>query len=367
MLTLLLPLLLKVTAPVNKLFCVNVIGLLPAVKLDVPGTVNTPVCVIAPVELIVKLFPTVEVPNTKAVLLVKLTLLTPLLFNDTAPVNKLFCVNAMALAPALKLEVPATVKIPVWVIAPPVLMIKFCPILEVVKLSAPLVVSLTSLAPLLFKLTSPVNELLCVKVIGFAPAVKVEVPGTVNTPVCVIAPPAVATKFPPLVKVVAAKDIAALLNVNVKFRRLVIPVKLGIAAPAFELFREISRIFVKVPANTGAEVPKLFVWVSNISEATAVTLNVLAPPVAVNAPVCVIDPPAVTLRVLPIVDVPNTKADPLVILTAFTPLLLSDTAPVKALLCVKVIALVPALKLDVPGTVNTPVCVIAPPELTVKF
>src|SRR5581483_11599180 len=133
------------------------------------------------------------------------------------------------------------------------------------------------------------------------------------------------------------------------------PVNVGIAAVAFVLVKLISRILVNVPPNTGALVPKLLpAFDSKISDVAAVTDNVVAPPVAVKAPVCVIDPPEVIANVLPTVDAANAVAILLVKLTAFAPLLLKVTAPVNTLLCVKVIAFAPAVKLDVPGTVNTP-------------
>ena len=52
---------------------------------------------------------------------------------------------------------------------------------------------------------------------------------------------------------------------------------------------------------------------------------------------------------------PRLKAEPLVRETLLLLLLESATAPVKALLCVKVMGLEPAVKLEVPGTVKTPV------------
>jgi len=110
---LLAPLLLKVTAPVKALADVKVIGLAPAVKLEVPGTVKTPVCVIAPVALTIKLLPTVDAAKAKAWPLVKDTTKAPLLLKVTAPVNALLCVNVIACAPAVKLEVPGTVNAPV--------------------------------------------------------------------------------------------------------------------------------------------------------------------------------------------------------------------------------------------------------------
>ena len=57
----------------------------------------------------------------------------------------------------------------------------------------------------------------------------------------------------------------------------------------------------------------------------------------------------------------------LVKLTAFVPLLLKVVAPAKALLCVRVIAFAPALKLEVPATVKAPVCVIGPEDIIIKL
>jgi len=111
--TLLAPLLESVIAPVKTLALFNVIALAPALKLDVPGTVKTPVWVIAPLDEIVRLLPTEDAANTVAILLVKETLLAPLLESVIAPVNTLALFKVIALAPALKFEVPGTVKTPV--------------------------------------------------------------------------------------------------------------------------------------------------------------------------------------------------------------------------------------------------------------
>ena len=117
--TLFAPLLDKDTAPVKALLCVNVIALLPALKLEVPGTVNTPVSVIAPPEEIVKFCPTVDAAKAVAILFVNETLFVPLFDKVIAPVNTFALFNVIALPPALKLEVPGTVKMPVCVNAPP--------------------------------------------------------------------------------------------------------------------------------------------------------------------------------------------------------------------------------------------------------
>lgn len=85
-----MPLLFTLTAPVNKFSCVKVIGCAPALKLDVPGILSTPVCEIAPFAITVKLLPTVEAARIRSRSFVTLTLLTPLLLNVTAPVMRLF-------------------------------------------------------------------------------------------------------------------------------------------------------------------------------------------------------------------------------------------------------------------------------------
>ncbi len=80
-----------------------------------------------------------------------------------------------------------------------------------------------------------------------------------------------------------------------------------------------------------------------------------------------VPPVVVTLNVEPTVDAPNTVAMVFDKLAVPAPLLVKDTAPVNTLACVAIIELVPELKLVVPGTVNTPVCVIAPPAIKLKL
>jgi len=172
------------------------------------------------------------------------TSLAPELLNVTAHVKLLDCVKVIALLPALKLEVPGTVNAPVWVIAPFDVIDKLLPTLDAANTVAMLLTNETLLVPLLEKVTAPDKLLPAVfNVIALLPAVKLDVPGTTNAPVCVIAPPAVADKLPPLVKVTAGNAIAALSNIIVKLRKLVKPAKLGIVEPAFTLRIEISRIF----------------------------------------------------------------------------------------------------------------------------
>ena len=69
------------------------------------------------------------------------------------------------------------------------------------------------------------------RVIAPAVLVIVEVPPTVSAPNCVMAPPAVSTKFPlNVLKLVAGKLIAALSKIRVRFRRDKAVVALGVSA-----------------------------------------------------------------------------------------------------------------------------------------
>ena len=63
----------------------------------------------------------------------------------------------------------------------------------------------------------------------------------------------------------------------------------------------------------------------------------------------------VTEKFWPTVEAPKTVASALVKLTALVPLLENETAPVSKLLWPRVIAFVPAVNEEVPGTVKTPV------------
>ena len=86
------------------------------------------------------------------------------------------------------------------------------------------------------------------------------------------------------------------------------------------------------------------------------SVKVIAPaPDCVRPPVSVMLPPAVRFKVPePTEEVPSTKAEPLLRATLFAPLLFRDTAPVKALLWVRVMPKAPVVKLEVPGTVKMP-------------
>lgn len=85
---------------------------------------------------------------------------------------------------------------------------------------------------------------------------------------------------------------------------------------------------------------------------------------------CVTPMPFTVKVPVPTLILPRTKASLLKSETLLLPLLLKETAPVKLFalpFVVKSMALPPAVKLAVPGTVMAPVCVIAPPAVRAKL
>ena len=130
--------------------------LLPALKLEAPGTVKAPVWVIAPFDVTVKLLPTLDAANTVAILLASDTSLAPLLDKVIAPVKLLpAVVKVIALAPALKFAVPGTVIAPVCVIAPPAVAFKLPLLVKVTAGNA--IAALSNVIVKLRKLVSPVK------------------------------------------------------------------------------------------------------------------------------------------------------------------------------------------------------------------
>src|SRR5580658_2865925 len=197
--TLFAPLLLRLTAPVKLFAWFSVIALAPALKLAAPDAAIAPVCVIAPPALTVNVpLPTLLAPRLSAPALVSETLLAPLLLRMTAPVKAFAWFSVIALAPAVKSEVPGTVNTPVSVMAPPLLTVRFWPTVEAARLNAPAVVRLTLLAPLLDSVTAPVRLFAWFNVIALAPALKLEVPPTVSAALWVIGPLATTVRLPPV-------------------------------------------------------------------------------------------------------------------------------------------------------------------------
>jgi len=132
--------------------------------------------------------------------------------------------------------------------------------LDVPMINAPLSVTLTLFAPVLLSDTAPVKTFDCVKVMGLALALKLDVPGTVNMPVCVMAPLVVTPKFPLVVNVVVGSETPAFVKLIV--RLVFVPV---IAPPK---------------TNVPVPVPPIVVLVCN----TIGLFNVSLLPVMVNAP-----------------------------------------------------------------------------------
>ena len=149
----------------------------------------------------------------------------------------------MALAPALKLEVPPTVKAPACpmpALAAVATAVKFVPMLEAAKFKV-LVSVIMAVVPLV-RATLPVKLLLAPLVVKSieVPAFKVVVPGTVTVPVSLMAAPAVKERLPPLFKVMDGIAIfaAAFEKFSVKLRSAVSDVKLvGMAAAALLFVR----------------------------------------------------------------------------------------------------------------------------------
>jgi len=129
--TVLLPLLLSETAPVNELpFCVKSMVLLPALKLAVPPTSNAPFWLM-PAPLAVKFVPMVEAAKTKGCVLVSVAAVP--LVKATLPVKLLLLplvVKSMEV-PAFKVVVPGTTTVPVSLIAAPAVKDKLPPLFNV--------------------------------------------------------------------------------------------------------------------------------------------------------------------------------------------------------------------------------------------
>src|SRR5258708_37077797 len=115
-----LPALLRATAPVRLLVCVDKSIVLADVKLLALASVSTPLSVIAPVvELAVRAAPTFDAPRFKLAELIDAAPV-PVVFNETAPAKLLACVARLMLWLAVwvvKLPPPAVIA-PLSVIPP---------------------------------------------------------------------------------------------------------------------------------------------------------------------------------------------------------------------------------------------------------
>ena len=185
--------------------------------------------------------------------------------------------------------------------------------------------------PLLLKLTAPVKSFVAsVRVIAFAPAVKLDVVDAVIAPVWVIAPPAVTARA--AVAVVAARSIALVS----------------------------SKVTVEPVTPIAA---KLFAGSFKITVLPAL-LIVVAPPATI-VPLSETAPPAVTCKV-PVVVTAAKMMSSTSVTAKFVTAPFTSKVP-KSFDSFKVIALVPASNVAVwPSFVITPLCVIAPPLVTPK-
>jgi hypothetical protein len=365
---LMLPLvLLRLTVPVSVLPALfKVIAPALPVKLAIPALAACVMTVLATCE-IPKPFkfklplPTVTFPNDRANEFVRLTLLALLLDKVTAPVNALpVLVRVIALEPAEKLEVPDTVNTSDCVSAPVLLMVKLPTASLIARLNA----------PVLTRAISPLPVLTAVKLLKVLAPFKVWPPAelVVNAP---LTAPAPVSEIAP----VDVNDTALPVTV---FVRLNAPVLVVVTVPALltvpkvrlvELFRLIL-LLLPVLARLTVPVkllPELFKVI-----APAFPFKVAAPALAAWViavlVICEIPKPFKFNVPLPTVTFPNDNANEFVKLTLLTSLLDKVTAPVNALpALVKVMALEPAEKLEVPDTVNTPDCVNAPVLLMVKL
>jgi len=129
--TLLEPLLLKATAPLKLLpLCVKLMAFAPAVKEEMPPTVSAATWPM-PAPVAVKFVPMVEAAKFKAWVLVMLAVVP--LTRETLPVKLLLAPLVVKLIelPALRVVVPGTVTVPVWLMAPPAVKDKLPPLFKV--------------------------------------------------------------------------------------------------------------------------------------------------------------------------------------------------------------------------------------------
>ena len=142
---------LNVTAPVKALvlFKVIALSLTSVVKLDVPLTVVLPLSVMTSPEVTARVPAMLEVPKFKAVVpLSKMTLpAPPWVVKLTAPVRALeplFMVMVLLLTSVVKLEVPATVRAPVWVMVPPVVALRLPLMVEAARIRLVVLLSMVT-------------------------------------------------------------------------------------------------------------------------------------------------------------------------------------------------------------------------------
>ena len=266
-------------------------------KIDVPPTVTVPLSVIFPVvEFTLRLFPTLDVPSSVAMVLIMLALpVAPLVFKFTAPVNANVLKSIVAFAAdVVKFEVPDTVTTPLSVILPVVAVAtKSPPTPEVSKSNA---VAFTTVAlpvvPFVLNVTEPVEA---------------SVPRSISASACVV------------VKLEVLVTVNVLLSVTLP----VVAIAANVPVTVPSMFKAVSFVMAVLPAEvktTSASACN----VSNVMPACPISFSVTLPttltlPLSVIAPFVVFTSkvPEIVLAAISIaVASDKTTLLPLTIVTA---------------------------------------------------
>ncbi len=101
----------------------------PAASVVVPVTVSGPDCVTAPAVVTFKVPEMVEGPRTRALISFRTTAFP--LVTETAPVKLFALLSVMLFAPAVKVVVPGTTRLPMSVMAPPAATVRLPPAVSV--------------------------------------------------------------------------------------------------------------------------------------------------------------------------------------------------------------------------------------------
>src|SRR3990167_2275399 len=326
---LLAPLFEKLTAPLKLLFCVSVMAFAPDVKLEVPVTVATPLCVMAPLVVTAKMPEIVDAANANAFASTNVTLLPVVMPTDAKSLEASSSVILLP-DPAAKVDAPETVKAPLSVIAPAVVTLNVPDIVDALRAKAFASTNVT-LLPEVIPTDAKSFEASSSVILLPDPAAKVDAPETVKAPLSVIAPAVVTFNVPDIVDALSANAFA---STNVALLPVVIP------TDAKSLDASSSVILLPDPAAK------------------------VEAPATLNAPLSVIAPAVVTFNVPDMVDALRANA-----FASTNVTLLPDVIPTlaKSLDALSSVMLIlPATKVDEPETVNAPLCVTAPPAVIFK-
>ena len=303
----------------------------PAARLVAPVMASTPLSVIEPFAVTVRLPLTVDAPRSIAPVSTSVTFLP--LTTLTAPPKLLAASSVMSLAePAVRLVVPAIERLPLSVIEPFAVTARLPLTVEAPRSMAPKSL-ITTLLPLT-TLTGPPKSLYSFSVMSLPePAVRLVEPLTVRLSLSVIAPFAVTVRLP-------------LISTG--------PMSMPLVS--------LSVTFLPLVTLTGP--PNWFALSSVMSLAEPASSVVI--PETKRSPLSVIEPLEVTVRLPLIVDAPRSSAP---VSTSDTSLPLTTlTVPPKLLSLSSVMSLAaPALRLVVPETFTAPLSVIVPLAVTTRL